>query len=85
MNIRDKPAFETGTQSVFERCDFFGMLVRSQDDLFVLREKFVEGMEEFFLRTGFFRKKLDIVDNEHVHVAVVRSKLRASVARIDFA
>src|SRR6185369_15465071 len=70
LNVRDEPPFEPGVQTFFKRRDLARRTVARYDNLFLGIIKRVEGMEKLFLRPFFAGKKLDVVHQQDVNVAV---------------
>ena len=70
LDVGDQAPLEPGSQPVLERGQLLGRPVRGDDDLLVRVVQRVEGVEELFLDAFFALDELDVVDQQHVDVAV---------------
>ena len=67
LEPRGEPLFEIG--------DFRRRRIAGQDDLLAAVAEGVEGVEEFLLRPVLAGQELDVVDQEHVDLAVALAEL----------
>ncbi len=70
-----KAPAEARFQSLLESVDFLRVPIAGQDHLLLTLEQRVEGVEEFFLRAVFSRKKLNIVDHETIQRSIGRFEI----------
>ncbi len=70
LQIRDQTPFEARNQPLFEVLDFAGGPVAGQHDLLVGLVQGVEGVEEFLLDAFLAGEELDVVNQQHVGLAV---------------
>src|SRR5689334_16340245 len=85
LQLGGEAPVEARNEARFEAVEFGRRAVAGEDDLLVAVEERVEGVEEFLLRTLAATEELDVVDEEHVGLAVALAKLHDGVAlqRID--
>ena len=70
LDIHDQTAFETALDTFLQVLDVLGRTVGGENDLLACVVERVEGMEKFFLCGDLTRDELNIVDEEHIRVAV---------------
>ena len=70
LQIGDQAPFETGNEAMFEILNFAGRTVAGQDDLFVGFVQRVERVEKFLLDAFLAGEKLDVVDQQHIGLAI---------------
>jgi hypothetical protein len=70
LDVGDEAPLEAVAQSVLQRLQPLRRAVGGQDDLLVGVVEGVEGVEELLLGLGLPLQELDVVDEEHVDVAV---------------
>ena len=70
LQIGDETPLESRDEAVFEILDFTGGTVAGQHDLLVRFVQCVEGVEKFLLDAFLAGEKLDVVNQEHVGLAV---------------
>src|SRR5215831_9932814 len=70
LDVGEQAPFEPAAQPVFEGHQALGRAVAGDDDLLARVVQRVEGVEELFLRSFLVLQELDVVDQQHVHVAV---------------
>ena len=75
LDIRDETPLKAGLESILQRLDFTGRAVGGHDDLLTGLMKGIEGVEELLLRGGLAGDELNIVDEEHVAIAVLIPEL----------
>ena len=68
-NIRRQSAFKTGADSVVQRFNFLNRAVKRYHDLLVVLEKGIKGVEKFLLCLLLARYKVNIVYQQHIHIA----------------
>src|SRR5436190_24296356 len=59
---------------MFEVLNLTGRAITGEDDLFMALMQGIEGMEEFLLNALFACKELDIVDQQHIRLAILFAK-----------
>jgi len=67
---REPPA-ETGFQALLQPVHLLGIAVAGEDDLLLAFQQCIESVEKFLLRALLAGEKLDIVDEQRVHRAVI--------------
>jgi hypothetical protein len=70
LDVGEQAPFEAAAQPVLERHQALGCAVAGDHDLLAGVVQRVEGVEELFLRPFLVLQELDVVDQQHVHVAV---------------
>ena len=70
LDVGDQAPLEPVAQPVLERLEPLGRAVGGQHDLLVGVVQRVEGVEELLLGLGLALQELDVVDQQHVDVAV---------------
>ena len=70
LDVGDQAPLEPVAQPVLERLEPLGCAVGGEHDLLVGVVEGVEGVEELLLGLGLALQELDVVDQEHVDVAV---------------
>ena len=70
-NVGDEAHLKAGPDPLFEDVQILGRLVRGDDDLLLGAVEGLEGMEELLLGRCLVDQELDIVDQEHVDIAVL--------------
>ena len=85
LHVGDEPPLEPGAQAILEGRQLLGRPVRGDDDLLVGVVQGVEGVEELLLDTFLALDELDVVDQQHVDVAVAALERRLAVVaqRVD--
>ncbi len=85
LNVGDQAPLEPGAQPVLERRQLLGRPVGGDDDLLVRVVQRVEGVEELLLDAFLALDELDVVDQQHVDVAVAALERRLAVVaqRVD--
>ena len=68
-DLGDHPGLETGTQPLVDVADLAGMAVAGQNDLLMLPVQRVEEVEELLLHLRLLGQTVDVVHQQHVHVA----------------
>ena len=81
LHVHHKAAQEAGAHAGFQHGDFVRRAVGGQHDLLAVFKQRVERVEEFFLRGLLIGKKLNVVDQKHVHRAHAVAKLHRLLAR----
>ena len=76
LEFGDQTPLEAGDQAGLEVRDLGGRPVAGKHDLLVRVEKGVEGVEELVLHPFFAAEELDVVDEQHIDLAVLLAKLR---------
>ena len=74
LDVGEQAPFEPAPQPVFERHQALGRAVAGDDDLLAGVVQRVEGVEELLLRPFLVLQELDVVDQQHVHVAVAAAE-----------
>ena len=69
LNVCDQAPLEARAQAVFEVCQLLGRAVAGDHDLLHALVQRVEGVEELLLGALLAGQELDVVDEQHVHVA----------------
>ena len=69
-DVRDQSPFEAGTKSCLQCFNILRRFITGDDNLFSGCVQVIKRMKEFFLSTLFADDKLNIVDQEHVVIAV---------------
>ena len=72
---RDQAPVEAADQPLFQLRDLARRAVGDEDDLLVLLVQRVERVEELFLRPVAAGEEVDVVDDQHVDVAVAVAEL----------
>ena len=75
-DLRDHPRLETGGQPLVDVADLARLAVAGQNDLLVLPVQRVEDVEKLLLHVSFLGEAVDIVDEQHIHVAQRRPERR---------
>jgi hypothetical protein len=75
LNIRrlkfgGEAPFEAGYEPLLQICYLAGRAIARQNDLLTAVEQGVKSVEKLLLRTLFASKKMDIVDQQNVRLAV---------------
>ena len=85
LDVGDQAPLEAGPQPVFEGGELLGRAVRGDDDLLVRVVQGVEGVEELLLDAFLALDELDVVDEQHVDVAVaaLEGDLAVIAQRVD--
>ena len=85
LDVGDQAPLEPGAQPVLEGGQLLGRPVRGDDDLLVRVVQRVEGVEELLLDAFLALDELDVVDEQHVDVAVAALERRLAVVaqRVD--
>ena len=76
LDIDDETAFKSALNTFLEMLDILGRTVGCKNDLFACVVKGVECVEKLLLRRNLARDELDIVDQEHIGVAVFLFEFR---------
>ena len=71
MDVGDQSPLEAAAQAVFDLGQLLGRTVAGDDDLPHRLVQGVEGVEELFLRALLADQELDVIHQQHVHVAVL--------------
>jgi len=79
LEIGHKSPFEAGHQAMLEILDFAGGTVAGENDLFVRFVKRIEGVEELLLDPFLAGEELDVVNQQHVRLAIFLPKLHQLV------
>ena len=79
LDVGDQTPFEPGPQPVLEGGQLLGRPVGGDDDLLVRVVQRVEGVEELLLDAFLALDELDVVDEQHVDVAVAPLERRLAV------
>ncbi len=75
LKVDVQPALESASQAVGEVAELAHRPVAGEDHLLVRVVERVEGVEELLLRLRFLLQEVDVVDQQHVGVAVLRLEL----------
>ena len=75
LKLGGESPFKAGNQAVLEVGDLRSRPVAGEHDLFVPVEERVERVKKFFLRTLLAAKKLDVVDQKEISLAIAFSEL----------
>ena len=75
LQVGDQTPFEARDEAMLEVLDFAGRTVAGQDDLLVRFVQGVEGVEEFLLNAFLAGEELDVVDQQHIGLAVFFAEL----------
>ena len=78
LDVGDQTPFEPTTEAVFERRNRLGRAVRRDHDLTAAVVDFVERVEELFLEFLGALEELDVIDEQHVELAVAPFEHRHS-------
>ena len=70
LQIRDQAPFKARNEAVFQPLNFAGRPVAGQHDLLVRFVQRVERVEKFLLNAFLARQELDVVNQQHVGLAV---------------
>ena len=70
LHVGDQAPLEPAAQPVLEGLEALGRAVGGEHDLLVGVVQGVEGVEELLLRLGLALEELDVVDEQHVDLAV---------------
>lgn len=70
LHVGDQAPLEPGSQPVFQGGQLFGRPVGGDDDLLVGVVQRVEGVEELLLDAFLALDELDVIDQQHVDVAI---------------
>ena len=70
LHVHGQPPLEARAQAFLQGGHCLGRTVGGDHDLLVLPMQGVESMEEFFLGGVFASDELNIIDQEHVHLAI---------------
>ncbi len=79
LDIGEQSPLESRTQARFQRLDLLRRTVGGDDQLAARFVQRVERMEELFLRRLFAGEKLNVVDQQHVDLAIAIAKLRRAI------
>ena len=79
LDVGDETPLETAPKPILERRHCVRGAVRREHDLLVVLVEFVEGVEELLLETVLAFHELNVVDQEHIDVAVATFELREGV------
>src|SRR5215813_10606340 len=74
LDVGEQAPFEPAAQPVFEGHQALGRAVAGDDDLLARVVQRVEGVEELLLRSFLVLQELDVVDQQHVDVAVAAAE-----------
>ena len=66
MQVHDQPALQADLDAVFQILDLARRAVGGNDDLLVLVDQRVEGVEELFLRAVLAGDELHVIDHQHI-------------------
>ena len=75
VDSRDQAPLEAGDQAFFQAAHFVGAAIARDDYLLVVLVERVECVEELFLRLFVIGEELNVVDRQHVEVAVEVAEL----------
>ena len=75
LQIGDQTPFEAGNETVFEILNFAGRAVAGEHDLLVRLVQRVERVEKFLLNAFLAGEELDVVNQQHVGLAVFLAEL----------
>ena len=75
LQIGDQPPFEPRDEAVFQPLNFAGRTVAGEHDLLVRLVQRVEGVEKFLLNAFLAGEELDVVNQQHVGLAVFLAEL----------
>ena len=81
MNIGNKAPFEAGAHTVLKPSQLLWGQIAGDDNLLVVVVKRVEGMKKSFLGGVFTLKKLDVINEQNVDLAVSSLEFWSSVIR----
>ena len=70
LQVGDQAPFEPRDEAVFEALNFAGRTVAGEHDLLVGLVQRVEGVEKFLLNALLAGQKLNVVNQQHVGLAV---------------
>ncbi len=70
VNINRDTTFKTGTDSFIQRLQLLWRLVGRKNNLFLIIIKFIKRIEKFRLCTLFFDDKLNVINQQDVHISV---------------
>ena len=70
-DIGDHSAFESGSEAIFKRGDSLRWAITRYDYLFVELIKGVEDVEKLYLSLLFSGKKLDVIDDQEIHLLII--------------
>jgi hypothetical protein len=79
LDVGDEAPLEAGAEPVLERGDRLRRAVRADDDLLVGAVQLVEVVEELLLEPLLALHELDVVDEQHVDLAVLALELTRGV------
>ena len=75
MDIDSQAAEKAGNKAILEIFDGVGFAVGSENNLFAIEMKCVEGMKKFLLNVFFAGNKLDIVNKDTIKLTIFGLKL----------
>ena len=75
LDVGGQTPLKTGAQTLLQRFDLLRGTIGRDDDLPTVVVQRVEGVEKFLLRALLARKELDVVDQQHVRLAVGLAEL----------
>ena len=79
LDVNDETAFKAALDTLLEVLNVLGRTVRGENDLFACVVKGVERVEKLLLRRNLARDELNIVDQEHIGVAVFFLEFRSGL------
>jgi len=79
LDVGRKAPLKAGDETGFQLLDFARAAIARQHHLFTRLEEIVKGVKELFLDALFAREKLDIVNQQHVDMAVSLTELGQAI------
>jgi len=78
LELAGHAPLEAGDEALLELLDLAGGTVAGQDNLLVTVVQGIEGVEKLFLGTLLAREELDVVDHQHIGLAVFLAEFHES-------
>ncbi|MPM49506.1 hypothetical protein SDC9_96236 [bioreactor metagenome] len=75
LNVRNQTPLKTGAQALFQTGDFLRRTVGTDDDLLIGVVQRVKSVEKLLLHGLLFCDELNVVDQQHIDIAIAFSEL----------